>query len=167
MRYATDDDVDQIVRVSRSADTAFRDAGLHLPPDAPKEEFRSSEWLLVADTGAGAAPHVVGFAELLDIGAGQAHLSGLGVHVDHMRRGVGTALLDTAQSQARDRGYAWLTLTTFRDLAFNAPWYERRGFCVVDSASRTAELTERFRVEDESSGHAAPRVAMRRALRPE
>ncbi|QVQ50317.1 GNAT family N-acetyltransferase [Spiractinospora alimapuensis] len=165
VRPATGEDIDQLVRVSRSADTAFHAAGLDLPPDDPEEEFRSSEWLLVAEVAVDGTARVAGFATLLDIGGGQAHLAGLGVHVDHMRRGVGTTLLDAARSQARDRGYAWLTLTTFRDLPFNAPWYRRRGFSVVDSVSLTPELAERFRLEDEGSGHAAPRVAMRRALR--
>jgi hypothetical protein len=57
-----------------------------------------------------------------------------------------------------------MTLTTFRDVAWNGPFYERLGFVAVDTADspglashREQELT--LRLDDKG-----PRVAMRRAL---
>lgn len=163
VRTATNRDIPRLVEVSRSADGMFTEAGLDLPPDDPTIEFRTADWLIVTDVPEASSRIVVGFATLVEVG-GQAHLTGLGVHRDHMRRGVGSTLLTEAQRQARARGYEFMTLTTFRDLPFNAPWYERRGFSVLDPQSWGPALSERFRLEDEGSGRAAPRVAMRRAL---
>ena len=45
-----------------------------------------------------------------------------------MRQGVGTRLLDRACEWARGQGYDAITLTTFADIAWNGPFYARRGF---------------------------------------
>ena len=45
--------------------------------------------------------------------------------------GVGHALLDHAVDFARSLKLAAVTLTTFRDLAWNQPYYTRRGFVTV------------------------------------
>ena len=43
-------------------------------------------------------------------------------------KGIGTGLVRAAQIDARNTGFKALTLTTFRDLAWNAPFYARLGF---------------------------------------
>lgn len=45
--------------------------------------------------------------------------------------GVGRALLDEAVEHARSLHLSAVTLTTFRDLAWNQPYYARRGFVTV------------------------------------
>ncbi|MBW4721226.1 GNAT family N-acetyltransferase [Saccharothrix sp. SC076] len=67
--------------------------------------------------------------------AGFAHVEQVSVHPDHARRGIGAALLDHVESWARERGLAGLTLTTFRDIPWNAPYYRRLGFTDVDEPS--------------------------------
>ena len=46
-------------------------------------------------------------------------------------QGHGSALLGAIEDAARERGLARLTLATFRDVPWNRPFYERRGFAEV------------------------------------
>jgi predicted N-acetyltransferase YhbS len=50
-------------------------------------------------------------------------------------RRIGAALLDATAERARAAGLAGLSLSTFREVAWNAPYYRRLGFvAVVDDA---------------------------------
>lgn len=74
---------------------------------------------------AGSPP--VGFARVDEVG-GRAHLEQLSVHPDSARRGIGRALVQAAIVQARSLGYDTMTLCTFADVPFNAPFYASCGF---------------------------------------
>ena len=79
----------------------------------------------------------VGFAVVLDVG-GYAHIDELSVSPVHARRGVGSAILSAVcdwASQANRRG---VTLSTFRDVPWNAPFYGRRGFRSVQPSDLSA-----------------------------
>ena len=56
---------------------------------------------------------LVGFALARVVGR-FAHLEELGVHPEHARQGIGSRLLDTVTTWARDGGYPGITLITFR-----------------------------------------------------
>jgi GNAT superfamily N-acetyltransferase len=91
----------------------------------------------------------VGFA-LVTVIEGYAHLDELDVLPAYGRRGVGTALLAAVCAWAGHAGYPAVTLRTFRDVPWNAPFYQERGFRVVDSQEVSAghvalEASERQR----------------------
>ena len=73
---------------------------------------------------------VVGFALLMRVFA-YIHLKELSVHPHHGRRGVGTLLVKTAISWAKEQGIPAMTLTTFSHLPWNAPFYEKLGFRII------------------------------------
>src|SRR4051794_35765009 len=54
-----------------------------------------------------------------------AHIEQVSVAPDHGRRGLGAALIDHLEETARAEGRPALTLTTFRDVPWNAPYYGR------------------------------------------
>jgi GNAT superfamily N-acetyltransferase len=146
-----------------AAGRQFRDVGLPeiADSDPPRdEELAGAVALLVAvdDTGA-----LVGYAriELLD---DHAHLEQLSVLPEVQGQGVGTQLLDAVAAWARELGHEEVTLTTFRDVPFNAPLYARRGFVEVPEAEWTGEL--RSLLAEEASHGLDPllRVVMRRRL---
>ncbi|MBB6121959.1 GNAT superfamily N-acetyltransferase [Nocardiopsis algeriensis] len=118
-------DVPRLVEVSLAADTLFADAGVVLPPDDPRELLEHAGRVLVAVSGA--AP--VGLAATVAVD-GSAHLEQLAVHPSSGRRGIGSALLEAVCAEAAAAGGDRMTLTTFRDLPWNAPWYAARGFSV-------------------------------------
>ena len=81
-----------------------------------------------------AGDEVIGFALVSEVG-GCAHLDELDVLPEHGRRGAGSALVAAVCEWATGEGYAAVTLRTFRDVPWNAPFYERRGFRSVESAA--------------------------------
>ena len=50
------------------------------------------------------------------------------MHPDYGRRGIGRALLRAAVDWAATRGYDELSLATYRDVPWNAPFYASEGF---------------------------------------
>ena len=70
----------------------------------------------------------VGFAHVEILEPTQAHLEELDVHPEHARRGLGRALVAEVCRWAGEHGYAAVTLTTFRDVPWNMPFYTRAGF---------------------------------------
>jgi GNAT superfamily N-acetyltransferase len=94
-----------------------------------------------------------------------AHLWQLSVHPSESRRGRGSALVMAVCDWAASQGYAAVTLTTFRDVAWNGPFYARMGFRVLtDLAPGLAAV----RANEILIGHDAlgPRIAMRKDLSP-
>lgn len=70
-------------------------------------------------------------------------------------------LVEACCREAARRGYADLTLTTFRDVAFNRPLYERLGFAEVE---RPAGVLARHLHDEATYADISPRVGMRRRL---
>ncbi|KAL2070512.1 hypothetical protein VTL71DRAFT_13538 [Oculimacula yallundae] len=60
--------------------------------------------------------------------SGNFHIIELSVAKEYQGRGIGSALVATMSQQVRLEGYRSITLTTFRDLPWNAPWYAKLGF---------------------------------------
>jgi GNAT superfamily N-acetyltransferase len=114
-------------------------------------------WVALADD------RPVGFAHVKLLEPRVAHLEEIDVHPEHGRRGLGTQLVTTVCTWAAAEGYRFVTLTTFRDVAWNRPFYERLGFEVIPSRELSPAL--RAVVNDEARRGLDPdrRVVMRRA----
>jgi len=84
----------------------------------------------------------VGFAlvELLEPDA--AHLEEIDVHPDHGRQGLGTRLVGRVCQWAETHRIGAVTLTTFRDVPWNMPFYARLGFEEIAPAALTPALRE-------------------------
>jgi len=67
----------------------------------------------------------VGFALVKILADDLPHLEEIDVHPSHGRRGLGTALVREVCEWATLCGYVMLTLTTFRAVAWNLPFYAR------------------------------------------
>jgi GNAT superfamily N-acetyltransferase len=86
------------------------------------------------------------------------HIVELAVARTFQQQGIGRALIDAAAKWARERGLRALTLTTFRHVAWNAPFYARYGFVelAADSDGRLKAILIR------ETAHGLPnRCAMR------
>jgi GNAT superfamily N-acetyltransferase len=104
----------------------------------------------------------VGFAHIALIERGVVHLEEVDVHPDHGRRGLGTRLVSHVCHWATSIGCGAVTLTTFRDVPWNMPFYSRLGFEVVPPGQLSPGL--RAIVEDETRRGLDPsrRVVMKR-----
>jgi GNAT superfamily N-acetyltransferase len=142
VRPARPDDLPALAAVERAAQAMFAHVGMPELVTAPvlslAEVVRFSAEGLVA-----VAEHVrdgiVGFVVVRPLG-GAAHVQEIDVHPDHGRQGLGRALLDRALDWARESGYRETTLSTFRDVPWNAPFYTRVGFRVIAPADASPEL---------------------------
>jgi GNAT superfamily N-acetyltransferase len=116
--------------------------------------------LLVAVDAAG---QPVGFALLKDLGL-FAHLEELDVLPAHGRKGIGSALLEAVCSWAYTHGFSFVTLSTFRDVPWNAPFYARRGFAVVEVDDLPPELVSIVEAERARGLRTELRVVMQREV---
>jgi GNAT superfamily N-acetyltransferase len=116
--------------------------------------------LWTAETSDGTA---VGFALATSVDD-EAHLRQIDVHPDHGRRGLGRALVARVVDWARDQGLDAVTLTTFRHVAWNAPFYARLGFEELTAASAGPQLRALLDEEARDGLDPAKRVAMRLRL---
>lgn len=105
----------------------------------------------------------VGFA-LVETGEHGWHLEEMDVLPECSRMGIGAELLREIMEAARQHGAAYLTLTTFREIPWNAPYYARLGFSAIADADLSPDLRERIAREEEAGLPRALRVAMRYAL---
>jgi GNAT superfamily N-acetyltransferase len=95
---------------------------------------------------------------------GEGHLDQVSVRRSHARRGIGAALVERVCDWAMAQGLPAVTLTTFRDVAWNGPLYERYGFVPLAPDDQGPELTAIRTAERAAGIDVAPRIAMRRAL---
>lgn len=107
----------------------------------------------------------VGFTIASACGA-RAHLEELDVLPEHGRRGVGSALVAAVEDWARENGLTEITLTTFRDVPWNAPLYARLGFHAIAEDELDVDLRQRLSHESAMGLDRASRQAMRKVLGP-
>lgn len=168
IRPARTADPAELVRlqeIERRAGTLFIEVGMaEIAADDPPgiDELAAADLVLVATDDAD-VPVAYARIELVD---GHAHLEQLSVDPAVGRQGIGGRLLDAASEWAIGRGDDELTLTTFRDVPFNAPYYRRRGFVDMAEADRSPELAALVAAEAAHGLDPEQRVTMRRRLRP-
>lgn len=166
IRKATLADLGELPAIERAAALLFADVGLAGVTDGDVtsvDAFRACHGEGLLWVAADAADRPVGFAFVEILGAAP-HLDELDVHPDHGRRGLGGALVRAVADWARAEGYAALTLTTFRAVPWNRPFYERIGFEVLSEAELTANLRDLVRAEAARGLDPAVRVVMRLRL---
>ena len=107
------------------------------PPATAAERAAHDGYVLVAEVvdsrraahPARSALTVVGFVHVLQID-GDGHLEQLSVHPDHGRRGIGRQLVHAALDESVRRGNQRITLRTYAEVPWNAPFYATCGFAV-------------------------------------
>ncbi|MFI8826130.1 GNAT family N-acetyltransferase [Streptomyces sp. NPDC053431] len=155
--------------IERAAGEAFRPLGMgEIADDEPLplevlEGYRSAGRAWVA-VDAGDRPVAYLLTDTVD---GAAHIEQVSVHPDAARRGVGRALIEHLAAAAQEQGLAALTLTTFAEVPWNAPYYARLGFRRLDAGdpALTEGLQAISRAEAAHGLATWPRVCMRREVK--
>jgi GNAT superfamily N-acetyltransferase len=164
IRPARAGDVGAMRRIEVAAGQAF--AGLGMDFVASDEPLPAGELLGFVTAGrawvAGDEPVAYLIADWVD---GNAHIEQVSVDPAHAGRGIGAALVEHVAEWARARSAPALTLTTYAEVPWNGPYYERLGFRPLPEADLTPGL-RRLRAEEAAHGlDQWPRLAMRRDLR--
>ena len=142
IRLAREDDIPLLPPIEQAAGALFIQAGwedTEIADTYPVEALRAAHqdgrlWVAVD-----ASDQPVGFAAA-SVVDGRGHLDEVDVHPDHGRRGIGRALVEQVCAWASQRGYPAVTLTTERDVPWNAPFYARLGFTILEPADWTPGL---------------------------
>ena len=113
-------------------------------------------WVALADD----AP--VGFAHVVEIEPHAVHLEEIDVRPEHGRRGLGTRLVMHVCQWAAAAGYESVSLTTFRDIPWNMPFYARLGFSAVPDSKLTPALRGVLDDESRRGLDSSRRVVMRK-----
>ena len=92
------------------------------------------------------------------------HICQVAVHRAQQGHGYGRALIESAIAWAKAQELAAITLTTFREVPWNAPFYTSLGFETLEQAQLCARLLETLRREVEHGLPEAQRCAMRLKL---
>jgi ribosomal protein S18 acetylase RimI-like enzyme len=109
------------------------------------------------------AGRVAGFL-VADIVDGNLHVEEVSVDPAAQGAGHGSALLTTAADAARRSGRPAVTLTTFRDVPWNAPFYRRRGYVELAADELGPELAALVGEEAALGLDPSLRVCMRLTL---
>lgn len=165
IRLARPDDLPRLAAIERSAASRFH--GTHMAfaadhPTTPADALvaalaQATLWIGEAD-GA-----VAGFllAEPVDR---WLHLLEMSVAADAQGRGLGSGMIEAAAMATPAFGCDRLSLTTDRTLAWNAPFYARRGFVEVPSCDQPDWLAGILRREAAHGLKPEWRIAMVRPL---
>jgi GNAT superfamily N-acetyltransferase len=166
IRAAGESDLAVMQDIERAAGGWFREIGMpEIAEDEPLSleelaRYRQDDRAWVA-VDAGDVPVAYLVADVVD---GCLHIEQVSVHPRAARRGIGGMLLEHAAACAVAGGIGALTLTTFAEVPWNAPYYARRGFRVLDDSELSAGMRAVRDREIAHGLHRWPRVCMRRDL---
>ncbi|WP_199730562.1 GNAT family N-acetyltransferase [Amycolatopsis panacis] len=166
IRLAREGDLPVLRDIERAAGTCFADIGMSFvaedePPSVETlREFQLDGRLWVR---VDAYDHPVAYlmAAVVD---GCAHLDQVSVHPDYANRRIGWSLMEHMMDWARARGLPAVTLTTYVEVKWNGPYYERCGFRYLTDAELTPGLRSIRAAEAAHGLDQWPRAGMRLEL---
>jgi GNAT superfamily N-acetyltransferase len=167
IRFFTRDDAFYLPEIERSAGRLF-------------ETLPDLAWL-TEDAVTSAQQHVIDMGEGLcwvacddakrriaflsaEIMQDALHIWEVSVHAASQRQGIGRALIEHAAAYATEKSLNALTLTTFRAVAWNEPYYQRLGFKTLEDEAMGDRLRAALKDEGTRGLPVARRCAMRRML---
>jgi ribosomal protein S18 acetylase RimI-like enzyme len=150
---AQPEDVDRLIAVDLAAGQLFAPTGLlsddalhdHVPETVMQQAIEAKDLLKVSAQDSGA----VGFA-LVSHRGGTLYLDQISVHPDHGRRGLGAELVRQVCVVAKQRRLKQVTLSTFREVPWNGPFYRKMGFREIPRKDMADWMLELERIQAES-----------------
>ncbi|MEU8224775.1 GNAT family N-acetyltransferase [Kribbella sp. NPDC048915] len=166
IRSAHRDELPGLQDLEVAAGAQFREVGLgdvaeHPPPKLEILAAAHEAGRLWVSVDSADRPTGYVFVELVD---GGVHIEQLSVHPAHQRQGIGRALIAYVDTWAAGQGLRKLTLSTFRSVPWNAPYYARLGFVELPRDELTPGLTGILAAETAFGLDPAQRIFMTRKL---
>ncbi|WP_431962680.1 GNAT family N-acetyltransferase [Nocardia sp. bgisy134] len=166
IRPATEADLPVLRDIERAAGKPFADIGMTAVADdepptlATLREFQQDgrAWVATDVVDRPIAYLVLGLVD------GNAHVDQVSVDPEYAGQRLGKRLIDRAVHWARANGVLTITLTTFVEVAWNGPYYERLGFRYLTAAEETPGLRALRTAEAEHGLDRWPRACMRAEL---
>ena len=166
IRLAIEDDAAALPDIERSSGQAFR----HLPglewiaDDSVTSSERHLELIRQGTAWVSQDDNLVvtGFL-IAEVHHDALHIWQMSVQADQQKRGIGRELIRVANRWAKENRLSALTLTTFRDVPWNAHFYETCGFALIDPTNHPMLLAT-IQAEREAGLPEERRCAMLRSL---
>jgi GNAT superfamily N-acetyltransferase len=159
IRPAEPRDLTVLPRIEQICDDLFRELDIVFPPGPPviEQVIKAGSPIWVA----GDPP--VGFAAVIEVD-GRMHLEQLAVLPDNGRQGIGGALMGQLLAVAAASKSPGVTLITFRNVPWNAPFYAKHGFIELPAERWGPQLRTHWQAEIDAGLHAlGPRLIMHAA----
>lgn len=161
IRSARVEEISLLSQIEQSAASLFLDTpytfllnDAPLPLDFVQQQFQAGRVWVAVNCREQSKNHqhetVVGYAIACEVDD-TLYLQQLDVAPEHGRRGIGSALVNTVCAWAKAQGYRIISLSTFRGIPWNAPFYSKLGFCPVDEAELTTGF-QQIRLKEVAAG---------------
>ena len=137
------------------AETSELPLYLTAPEDFSEAQRAGLLWVALSPSGL-----PIGFA-LVEMLSESAHLEEIDVHPDFGRRGIGASLVRMVCDWAQACSIPAVTLTTFREIPWNEPFYRKLGFEELSPEEMTEDIA---RIIADEERHGLPRE-LRTAMR--
>ncbi|MGL5941384.1 MAG: GNAT family N-acetyltransferase [Waterburya sp.] len=139
IRSARAEDLTQLAAIERSASVLFQNTPYSflvnsqpLPLEFVQQRFQAGQvWVAVERDET-----VVGYAIANEVDD-TLYLQQIDVEPSHGRKGIGSKLISIVCVWAKYHGYRIVSLSTFRDIPWNAPFYAKLGFRILDESKLT------------------------------
>lgn len=162
---AAADEIPALIAVDLAASQLFAGTGFlseddlkdHVPADVFETAIPGGHLFAARDRKGVPA----GFA-LTSTREGTLYLDQISVDPRHGRRGLGAALVNRVVKDAAERKLKSVTLSTFRDLAWNGPFYKRLGFREIGRKQMAGWMLELEALQAEKGLDVAKRCFMAR-----
>ncbi len=164
-RRASSSDLGSLAAIEVAAGVRFSELGLDNIADDPGPTIADlaphldDGTIWVAEHG----DTIVGYATA-SVVDGEGHLDQVSVIPEAGGKGFGLGLIFSVHDWAHLEGLPSVTLTTFRDVPWNGPYYERFGYVPLADDELGPELRAIRQAEIDAGLDVLPRIAMRLAL---
>lgn len=167
IRFGTRADIPALIAADRAASELFRPTGLipdmaaipeSIPADVLSQSIDAGMMIVAADEHT-----AIGFA-LNQLYRHTLYLHQLSVDPAHGRKGVGRCVMKHVFALAEEHKRASVTLSTFRDVPWNGPFYASMGFKELPSNKLTKWMRE-IEAEQSQSLDITQRCFMQRPVR--
>ncbi|MFE1593944.1 GNAT family N-acetyltransferase [Nocardia sp. NPDC058705] len=166
VRLARAEEIAALQEIERRAGAPFAEVGMRAvaEDEPPSREVLGGfvsdgrAWVWPDENGRPVAYLVLGLVD------GQAHIEQVSVDPAHAGARIGKRLIDHAVGWAKGNGLREITLTTFTQVPWNGPYYERLGFTYIPPADEPRGLRA-IRADEIAHGlDEWPRACMRADL---
>lgn len=165
IRLASVDDVPKVAPLEQAAAEMFRNIGMDaVADDAPIADSVllqavEDQRLWVAVEYGVLKAYVLG-----DFLPQSLHIDQVTVHPNASRRGLGALMIESVSADPRSKERGLITLTSFANVPWNAPYYERIGFLDIAESDWPEGVAEKVAADQRGGLGTWPRVVMQRVI---
>jgi GNAT superfamily N-acetyltransferase len=165
IRAARTDELERLREIELDAGGAFAEIGMReIATDEPLQASELLEFIAAGRAWVAAAANDAPVGYLLTaIVDGDSHIEQVSVVRASRGQRIGASLINHVSANAAREHRRWVTLTTFRDVLWNAPYYRRLGFAPIRPRDQGRELSDLIQGAAARIPGSYPRIAMRRA----